>query len=101
MLKNCPIDDIDSRGARSGTTVLARDLISSAQSYSTWAGRRRMLDVRDRRFVFAVDIWYLGGEIQNGFGCFCPSTIQDIPTYGGGSTSSSSTVTVTTTKTGG
>ena len=41
-----------------------------------------MLDVSSKRFVFGADIWYLGGEVENGFGCFCPGTTQDLKISG-------------------
>ena len=75
--------------------VWYRDEINSAQSYGTWAGRRRLLDTKSKRFVNAVDIWYLGGEIKNGFGCFCPDAVMTIPASGGSSTKSSVKITRT------
>lgn len=70
----------------------------TAQSMATWAGRRRMLDVSSERFAFSVDIWYLGGEVQNGFGCYCTGTLQDL---GASGASISSKVTIKKTSGGG
>lgn len=96
VLTNCIIGGEGPEGGSfPAEPIIARDEINSAQSYGTWAGRRRLLDTKSKRFVNAVDIWYLGGEIKNGFGCFCPDAVMTIPASGGSSTKSSVKITRT------
>lgn len=97
ILQSCDIGDAEPKGGSfPDDTLINRDGdFVSAMSFGTWAGRRRLLDAKSKRFVNAVDIWYLGDEIKNGFGCFCPDTVMTIPASGGSSTKSSVKITKT------